>query len=116
MQLKKNQDMNLTPEKFRRKLVLSVQTDPTVLKKIEDAFAKMCHPVVTTYSKHSYQLMYHTKGNTFAEMFPYVVTSPEVPIFSKFIGFSDIPNELYALSKDKCFREKDNFLIDWISF
>ena len=43
-------------------------------------------------------------------------TSLEVPIFSKFIGFSDIPNELYALSKDKCFREKDSFLPNWISF
>ena len=42
--------------------------------------------------------------------------SPEVPTFSKFIRFSDIPNELYELSKDKCFREKDNFLSNWISF
>jgi len=38
--------------------------------------------------------------------------SPEVPIFNKFFRFSDIPNEEYAVSKDKCFREKDKFLVD----
>jgi hypothetical protein len=45
-----------------------------------------------------------------------LATSHEVPIFSKFIGFFDILNESCALSKDKCFREKDSFLPDWISF
>jgi hypothetical protein len=41
---------------------------------------------------------------------------PEIPIFSKFFRFPDIPIKLYAAFKDKCFREKDSFLIDRISF
>jgi len=44
------------------------------------------------------------------------VIAPEVPIFSKFFRFFDIPNRSYELSKDKCFREKDVFLHWWISF
>jgi len=49
-------------------------------------------------------------------MFSVVATTPDVPIFNKFFRFSDIPNDEYALSKDKSFREKDNFIPDWISF
>jgi hypothetical protein len=45
-----------------------------------------------------------------------VEMSPEDQTFSRFVRFFDIPNELYELSKDKCFREKEIFLSDWISF
>jgi hypothetical protein len=45
-------------------------------------------------------------------MFPYVDISAEVPTFSKFTVFSDIPNRSYELSKDKCSREKKVFLPD----
>ena len=38
--------------------------------------------------------------------------SPEVTIFSKFFRFSDIPSEIYTLSEDKAFREKDIFLFN----
>ena len=46
----------------------------------------------------------------------FVAMSPEDQTFSKFIRFSDIPNDEYAVSKDKCFREKDSFLSNLISF
>ena len=39
---------------------------------------------------------------------------PEVPILNKFLRLSDIPNETSAVSKDKCFCEKDSFPIDLI--
>jgi len=45
-----------------------------------------------------------------------VEISPELTIFSKFIRFFDIPNDEYAVSIDKCFREKDKFLFNLISF
>ena len=38
--------------------------------------------------------------------------SPEDPIFNKFFRFSDIPIGIDAVSKDKCFREKDKILVD----